>query len=132
IMGLQFDGLFSFGAVSLYPRGSTGEALQLLEMCGLAYKVPNLHGRVRGAFVNKVPTGAYRAVGQPFGMAVMEQLLDNAAASLGMDRFEIRRKNYVVDADIVDEKDAKLRGLSLHQCLDAIKADMDFSTLAKR
>src|SRR5690606_38292982 len=132
VRGLQYEALFSFGAVSLYPRGSVGEALQLLETCGLAYKVPALHGQVRGAFVNKVPTGAYRAVGQPLGAAVMEQLLDNAADKLGMDRFEIRRKNYVVDADLVNDSDAKLRGLSLRQCLDTIKTDMNYPQLRQR
>jgi len=132
VLGLAFEGLFSFGAVSLYPRGSVGEALQLLEMCGMAYKVPALQGRVRGAFLNKVPTGAYRAVGQPLGSAVMEQLLDKAAATLGIDRFEIRRMNYVVDADLVEDSDAKLRGLSLHQCLDAIQAEINYSQLKQR
>src|SRR5690606_4201581 len=132
VRGLQYEALFTFGAVSLYPRGSVGEALQLLEMCGLAYKVPALQGRVRGAFVNKVPTGAYRAVGQPLGAAVMEQLLDNAAASLGIDRFEIRRKNYIVDADLHPERDSKLLGLSLHKCLDAIEKDMNYAQLRER
>lgn len=132
ILALSFDALFTFGAVSLYPRSSVGEALQVLEMCGLAYKVPVRHGRVRGAYVNKVPTGAYRAVGQPLASAIIEQLLDNAAASLAMDRMEIRRKNYIVDADLTAEADKKLRGLSLHQCLDAITKDMGYAQLRQQ
>src|SRR5690606_20866602 len=95
-------------------------------------KVPALQGRVRGAFVNKVPTGAYRAVGQPLGAGVMEQLLDNAAASLGVDRFEIRGKNYIVDADLHPDRDSKLLGLSLHKCLDAIEKDMNYAQLRER
>ncbi len=132
IMGLRFDVLFTFGAVSLYPRSSVGEALQVLEMCGMAYRIPVLHGRVRGAYVNKVPTGAYRAVGQPLATAIIEQLLDNAAASLNMDRFEIRRKNYIIDAELTAESDKKLRGLSLHKCLESIKNEMGYPQLRQR
>jgi len=132
ILGLSFDALFTFGAVSLYPRSSVGEALQVLEMCGMAYKVPALHGRVRGAFVNKVPSGAYRAVGQPLASAIIEQLLDNAAASLGMDRLEIRRKNYIVEADLAGDGDKRLRGLSLHQCLDTLKENIGYEQLRQR
>ena len=122
VLGLRFDALFTFGAVSLYPRSSVGEALQVLDMCGAAYNIPAVKGRVRGAFVNKVPTGAYRAVGQPLAAAIIEQLLDNAAAALGMDRLKIRALNY---RSTVQPDD-----LSLNECLVKLEKEIDFQAYA--
>ncbi|OXR50216.1 xanthine dehydrogenase [Pusillimonas sp. T2] len=132
ILGLRFDVLFTFGAVSLYPRSSVGEALQVLEMCGSAYRIPARQGRVRGAFVNKVPTGAYRAVGQPLAAAIIEQLLDNAAAAAGIDRLQIRRKNYVSASDFEAVPNEQLSNLSLQQCLDTLAQDTGFQSYIQR
>jgi len=132
ILGLRFDVLFTFGAVSLYPRSSVGEALQVLEMCGAGYRIPAVQGRVRGAFVNKVPTGAYRAVGQPLGAAIIEQLLDNAAAATGVDRLQIRRANYVNARDFEDAPNELLSNLSLQQCLDTLEQDTGFQSYLQR
>lgn len=57
------------------------------------YRVPAYLGRVRVALTNKTPCGTYRAPGRFEGTTVREQLLDRAAAELGIDRVEIRRRN---------------------------------------
>ncbi|WP_034300490.1 xanthine dehydrogenase family protein molybdopterin-binding subunit [Herbaspirillum sp. RV1423] len=134
IRGLDVDLLFCFGAVSAYPRSSIGEALQALDLCGSAYQVPAFRGRVRGAFVNKVPTGAYRAVGQPIASAIIEQLLDDAAAGIGIDPVEIRRKNHLParpdDAPLLPSAAGiPLGPLSLDACLDQLLTNMDYSGL---
>lgn len=61
----------------------------------LAYVVPAYAMEVKVALTNKVPVTPIRGAGQPQGIFVMERLLDRAAAALGLDRAEIRRRNLV-------------------------------------
>jgi carbon-monoxide dehydrogenase large subunit/6-hydroxypseudooxynicotine dehydrogenase subunit gamma len=57
------------------------------------YRVPAYAGRIRVVLTNKTPCGTYRAPGRFEGSAAREQLLDVAAAELGIDRVELRRRN---------------------------------------
>jgi aerobic carbon-monoxide dehydrogenase large subunit len=57
------------------------------------YRVPAYCGRIRVVLTNKTPCGTYRAPGRFEGTAAREQLLDVAAAELGIDRLELRRRN---------------------------------------
>jgi aerobic carbon-monoxide dehydrogenase large subunit len=50
---------------------------------------------VRGVLTNSTPTCPFRGAGRPEAMFVMERLLDLAAARLGVDRIEIRRRNLI-------------------------------------
>ena len=44
---------------------------------------------------NKCPEGAYRGVGLPVSTLVHEQLLDRIARRLGLDRAEVRLRNFL-------------------------------------
>ena len=94
ILGFEIDMLAGFGAYSIYPRSSVGEVIQTLQMVGAPYEIGAYRGRVRGVFLNKPPTGAYRGVGQPFACTITEQLIDLGAAALHIDPAELRRRNY--------------------------------------
>ncbi len=59
------------------------------------YRTPAIHCRVRGLFTNTVPVDAYRGAGRPEAVYVLERLVDAAARELGIDRVEIRRKNFI-------------------------------------
>jgi len=50
---------------------------------------------VHSIVTNKVPSGAYRGFGMTQATFVMERLLDMAAAELGLDPADIRRKNLI-------------------------------------
>ncbi len=50
---------------------------------------------VRSVVTNKVPSAAYRGFGQTQATFVMERMIDLAAAELGMDPAEVRRKNFI-------------------------------------
>ena len=58
------------------------------------YKIPNIEIKVTGIFTNKIATDAYRGAGRPEATYVLERMMDIAAAELGMDPAEIRRKNF--------------------------------------
>jgi carbon-monoxide dehydrogenase large subunit len=59
------------------------------------YRTPAIFVQVTGVFTNTVPTDAYRGAGRPEACYVLERLADRAAAELGIDRAEIRRRNLV-------------------------------------
>ena len=59
------------------------------------YKTPLLEVSTKGVLTNTTPTGAYRGAGRPEGNYYMERLIDTAAAELGIDRVELRRRNYI-------------------------------------
>ncbi len=62
---------------------------------GTAYIVPALYNSVRLAFTNTVPVDSYRGAGRPETSYIMERLMDEAARLTGLDRLEIRRRNFI-------------------------------------
>ena len=64
------------------------------------YRVAAYRGRIRVVLTNKTPCGTYRAPGRFEGTAAREQLLDVAAAELGMDRVELRRRNLLQPGEL--------------------------------
>ncbi len=59
------------------------------------YDIPNYHSEMNVVFTNKTIVTPYRGAGRQHGVFVMERLLDLAAKELGMDRTEIRRRNFI-------------------------------------
>lgn len=62
--------------------------------CMGPYKIPNLDVTVKAVMTNRSPYGSYRGWGVPKGNIVHERLIEIAARELGVDRAEIRRKNF--------------------------------------
>ena len=60
---------------------------------GGVYRVPALFANIKGYFSNSAPVDAYRGAGRPEAAYLMERLMDAAAAKLGIDRVEMRRRN---------------------------------------
>ncbi len=59
------------------------------------YRIPNYHCEFRAVFTNKTTVSPYRGAGRPHGVFVMERLLDRAARELGLDRADVRRRNFI-------------------------------------
>jgi len=59
------------------------------------YRVPNYRVRFRDVYTNATPTSPYRGAGRPHACFVMERTLDAIAAELGIDRAEVRRRNFI-------------------------------------
>src|SRR5579884_605804 len=62
------------------------------------YAIPVASLRSRAVFTNTMPTNAYRSSGRPEVTYAIERLIDKAAAELGVDRVEVRRKNLIAAA----------------------------------
>ena len=78
----------------LYPPTTVPPVLTGSLVTGV-YDVPAASVEVLGVATTKVPTGPYRGAGRPEGAYISERLADLAAAELGLDRAEIRRRNLV-------------------------------------
>lgn len=91
ILGLRDDVRHDNGAY-VRTHGVSVPELTLAMLPG-PYRVPAYEGRVRVVLTNKTPCGTYRAPGRFEGTTAREQLLDKAAAVLGLDRVALRRRN---------------------------------------
>jgi carbon-monoxide dehydrogenase large subunit len=75
-------------------RGAHSMTNNLGSLAGV-YATPVIHARVRGVFSNTAPTAAYRGAGRPEATYVVERLIDEAAAEIGIDRIALRRRNLI-------------------------------------
>jgi aerobic carbon-monoxide dehydrogenase large subunit len=62
---------------------------------GGCYKIPAIDIRITGVFTNKMCTDAIRGAGRPEATYWLELTMDRLADELGMDRLELRRKNFI-------------------------------------
>lgn len=62
---------------------------------GTVYDIQALNVQVRCVFTNTQPTDAYRGAGRPETAYVLERLYDQGALAFGLDRAEIRRRNFI-------------------------------------
>jgi carbon-monoxide dehydrogenase large subunit len=131
ITAFEIDDLTGIGPYSVYPRTSGIEANQVVNLVGGPYTCPNYRARARVVFQNKNVMCQYRAVGHPIATAVTEGLVELAAAKIGMDAAEIRRRNLIADDayPAVGASGIKFEKLSHHASLDKILAMMDYGRL---
>ena len=131
ITALDFDDLTGIGPFSMYPRTSAIECNQVLNLTGAPYKFDNYRARGRVVFQNKNLMCQYRAVGHPIAMAVADGLLEEAAAEIGMDVVDIRRKNLISDDSYPCNSVAgmKLDDLSHQRALEKLVVTMGYDNL---
>lgn len=92
-LGLRVRTTANLGAylTLLGPHSSTNN---LGSLAG-PYTTPAIYAHVTGVLSNTPSTGPYRGAGRPEAAYVMERVIDTAAAELGMDPAELRRRNYI-------------------------------------
>ena len=76
------------------------------------YRVPNYGCDLWSVVTNKTPAGTLRSPGRPECNFVRERLLDQAAARLGIDPAEIRRRNLIRPEDMPYDCGTKSFGVS--------------------
>ncbi|MCF3935741.1 xanthine dehydrogenase family protein molybdopterin-binding subunit [Acuticoccus sp. M5D2P5] len=59
------------------------------------YAIPVMHVTIKGIYTNTLPTDAYRGAGRPEASYTIERLVDQAARVTGIDRLELRRRNFI-------------------------------------
>src|SRR6201981_3821230 len=131
ITAFAIDDLTGIGPYSVYPRTSGIEADQVVNLVGGPYTCPNYRARARVVFQNKNVMCQYRAVGHPIATAVTEGLIELAAAKIGMDPLEIRRRNLIADDahPSTGPSGIKFEALSNHEALAHLDAMMNYAGL---
>jgi aerobic carbon-monoxide dehydrogenase large subunit len=95
VLAVDAEVFCDVGAYAIFPWG------QVLESLGTPMIIPGPYDLHRYRYVthslatNKAPQGAYRGVGLPVAAFVHERMMDLVAAELGLDRAEIRRRNFI-------------------------------------
>jgi carbon-monoxide dehydrogenase large subunit len=95
LLGVRAAVLGDVGAYGVHPMGPL---LELMTCSGLItgpYDVRNYAFDSTAAVTTKAPGGAFRGVGMTTAVLVHERLMDMAAARLGIDPAEIRRRNLI-------------------------------------
>ncbi len=89
------------------------------------YRVPHVRNRTRAVYTNDTPAGAFRGFGVPQAAIATETLVDDLAEKLGLDRWEIRRRNAIGHGDVTPSGQVLHASAGLPECLDALKPDWD-------
>ncbi|MGD8857999.1 MAG: molybdopterin-dependent oxidoreductase, partial [Chloroflexota bacterium] len=59
------------------------------------YKIPTYYSEFTIVFTNKMIVMPFRGAGRQHGVFVIERLMDIAARELGIDKFELRKRNFI-------------------------------------
>ena len=85
---------FFHDAGAYAPYGLTVALNSQCTMLG-CYDIKHYHSTFTSVFTNKPIVTPYRGAGRQHGVFVMERLLDIGAAALGIDKMEMRRRNFI-------------------------------------
>ena len=96
IKGLRFSALADHGAFNSHVSATKFPA-GLFSICTGSYAIPNAYCRVDAVFTNKAPGGvAYRcSLRVTEAIYLIERMIDVLAQKMGLDKAEIRRRNFV-------------------------------------
>jgi aerobic carbon-monoxide dehydrogenase large subunit len=119
-LALRITGYGNVGAYlsTVAPMPSTVNAVKNTVS---VYRTPLIEVSTKAVFTNTSPVSAYRGAGRPEGNYFMERLIDSAAREMGIDRLELRRRNYVQPSE-----------MPYHAASDMIYDSGDFPTLLKQ
>jgi aerobic carbon-monoxide dehydrogenase large subunit len=91
---IQLDWVADMGAF-ITPAGIASHTRNPVVLLSGVYRIPAMHGRWRAVFTNTSPIAPYRGAGRPDVNYMIERLVDEAAAKLGVDPADLRRRNAI-------------------------------------
>jgi CO/xanthine dehydrogenase Mo-binding subunit/aerobic-type carbon monoxide dehydrogenase small subunit (CoxS/CutS family) len=119
LTALDFSADFNTGAYSSW--GPTVAGRVPVHASG-PYRVPNYRALTRAVHTNIVPAGAFRGFGVPQAAVAQEQLYDDLADKVGMDRLEFRILN-ALDSETPTVTGQVLgEGVGIRACFEALRA----------
>ncbi|MCZ4589848.1 molybdopterin-dependent oxidoreductase [Rhodococcus opacus] len=124
LTALAVDVLSDAGA---YGNHSVGVMFHGCSESVALYRSPNKRVDAQAVYTNNLPSGAFRGYGLGQVIFAVESALDQLATQLGIDPFELRRRNVVVPGDDfvdfeVEHGDLTYGSYGLDQCLDLAEA----------
>lgn len=118
-MGLDSDGhILAFTDHYVQDAGAynvtaSGPAFNIALSAHGPYRIPHMEMTGEIVLTTTTPTGPYRGAGRPEAAYVMERTLDRAAAKLGLDPVEIRRRNLIAPEELPFETGMKRQERSI-------------------
>ncbi|WP_320177787.1 xanthine dehydrogenase family protein molybdopterin-binding subunit [Roseovarius pacificus] len=133
-IALDAEVIGDIGAYSIVPWTAALEPVQVVSFLPGPYRTPHYRGRVCGVCTPKPPTGPYRGVGRPAAVFAMERLVDMAAATLGLEADEIRRRNLVRPEEFPFRIGSGIRWdrSGFLECLEDAASSVDVADFRKR
>lgn len=83
------------------------------------YRIPNIWVEFKAVYTPTVPITPYRGCGRPQACFAIERAMDQLADELGLDRFEIRRRNLINDDEFPKLREGLLFADGLAVSLDS-------------
>jgi aerobic carbon-monoxide dehydrogenase large subunit len=93
-LGLRVQTLANMGAYLSTFAPSIPTYLYATLLAG-QYTTPAIYAEVKAVFTHTVPVDAYRGAGRPEACYLIERIVENAARELGIDKTELRRRNFI-------------------------------------
>ena len=118
LTALDFAADFNTGAYSSW--GPTVAGRVPVHASG-PYRVPNYRALTRAVHTNIVPAGAFRGFGVPQAAIAQEQLYDELADRIGMDRLEFRILNALQDDTPTVTGQVLGEGVGIRACFEALR-----------
>src|SRR5207302_8637199 len=95
-------------------------------------RVRDYRARARGAASNTCPMAPYRGVSRPVITAAVERMMDCAAARLGLDPLEIRRRNLTAEFPHTSVTGVVQDAGSYREAMEAAARVVDFAQFRSR
>ena len=83
------------------------------------YRIPNILVEFKAVYTPTVQVTPYRGCGRPQACFAIERAMDQLAEDLGIDRFEIRRRNFIGEAEFPYPREGLLFADGLKVTLDS-------------
>ena len=119
LTALDFSADFNTGAYSSW--GPTVAGRVPVHASG-PYVVPNYRALTRAVHTNIVPAGAFRGFGVPQAAIAQEQIYDELADRIGMDRLEFRILNALSNDTPTVTGQVLGEGVGIRACFEALRA----------
>jgi carbon-monoxide dehydrogenase large subunit len=132
LIALRADVAANIGAYSCFPTTCGVEPLMAMAEMPGPYDVKHYQCRARGVITNTCPMAPYRGVSRPVITFTLERLMDKAAAALGVDAVEIRRRNLVDSFPYKTAMGLEYDEASYKQTLEMAVAAVDVPDFRKR
>jgi CO/xanthine dehydrogenase Mo-binding subunit len=96
------------------------------------YRIPNIWVEFKAVYTPTVPVTPYRGCGRPQSCFAIERAMDQLAEELGLDRFEVRRRNLIAENEFPYEREGLLFADGLKVSLDSGQYHRALDMMAER
>lgn len=89
------------------------------------YYIENLELGSRAVYTNTSPTGSFRGPTGPQCVYAVEKHMDDIAEALGLDRLEVRRRNFIKKGQRGPAGELMASDITIGECLDKVNAKLE-------